>query len=86
MSWLLFESEAAAESYVASVDAVLGFPRAGVPAAAYPFGWTLTYATPLAEHDGTRFAVPAHSSVPAPQDAEEVDVLPHEWSGPGVWL
>lgn len=65
-----FPDAASATAYRNACDVAEGLPRAGVPAAPYPYGWTMTWAEPV-ERDGA-WSVPVHPEVPVPEGVTTV--------------
>lgn len=77
----LFDTEKAALDYCAELDAALGYPRAGVPEAPYPIGWTLTWATPRAHPDGKSWMVKVPPKFAPPETATATtEKLDAAWS------
>lgn len=71
----LFPSAKAATAYRDACNAAEGLPKPGVPAAEFPYGWTLTWAD-VVERDGV-WPVPVHDAVPVPDGVPVVsDPLP----------
>lgn len=68
-------------AYGLTVDAAQGLPRAGVPAAPYPLGWTLHYSDPI-PHPTTpglcRYELPPTYPT-LPDGLQGVDVLTPDW-------
>jgi len=66
-----FPDAASATTYRDACNAADGLPKAGVPAAEFPYGWTLTWAD-VVERDGA-WPVPVHPLVEVP---DGVPVVP----------
>jgi hypothetical protein len=64
MSTAHFPTAAEAAIYVDACNAAEGLPKPGVPAAEFPYGWTLTWAD-VVERDGV-FPIPTCDAVPVP--------------------
>lgn len=60
----LFPDAASATAYRDACNAAEGLPKPGVPAAEFPYGWTITWATP--REDNGAFPCPVCDAVPVP--------------------
>lgn len=80
MSFAIFSDITKAEEYISRINAKLGYPKAGIPAAEYPYGWTTSYATPRRHPAGRKWAVPVlEGVVPV---ATVVETLGDDWVEP----
>ena len=65
-----FQDAVSATEYRDACNVADGLPRAGVPVADYPYGWTLTWAD-VTEQNGV-WPIPVHPLVPVPEGVEVI--------------
>lgn len=90
--YVIFSSSSDADAYVASINAVYGYPCPGVPATppkpdgSPGEGWTVTWDTPNKNYTSELWAVveaPSSSGVPFPSSAVDLyENLPSNWYFP----
>ena len=66
----LFITDESATVYRDACNIAEGLPKAGIPEAEYPYGWTLSWSN-IVEVDG-KWPVEVHPKVPVPEGVEVI--------------